>query len=391
MADNLIDDKKNEEKNKTTANFKDTLYSFFISLIISILIILSYFSYSGLILYVCKLSQSNILPNEEKCYPYTDLKPSIQEIKTNIFTTFTEPQMSMKLEFPYNSYNSSNLVLDMLREYKENPSSNFLANYFISIVENLIQFNYASINKIMNIMNGLPEMLIILFGPIFSGILFVFWLFINQLYVIYLWFVNMYWFFKKNSNINNENENDIKPRKPKWDDVTIITPVDWGLSIALVILFIILFFVGYPFIAILPFLCLSWCLLSTTTYKGIMNNKNVTSLNVIKNVFKYYKLTIISIISFFMVSLAFSKLGTIPGIFSIITIILVYFGFIAIDIFKPIDETNLSPLTSYEQAKKICNYKSIPKEKHGLLYNLLIGQKGGGFTKELKKISEHLK
>lgn len=85
-----------------------------------------YFSCSGLILYGCKLAQSNILPTNIHCSPYTDTKPNIQPIETNIFTTmFTKPQMSMKLKFPHNEYNASNKILDMFYEYKTKQVQTF--------------------------------------------------------------------------------------------------------------------------------------------------------------------------------------------------------------------------------------------------------------------------
>jgi hypothetical protein len=87
-------------------------------------------------------------------------------------------------------------------------------------------------------------------------------------------------------------------------------------------------------------------------------------------------------------------LGTIPGVFSIITLGLIYWGILSINIFKSVAEDGVTPLSSYDQAKKVCNYTEGNKEKHGLLYNLLIGsdsQKGGGnLLKKLKKISKEL-
>jgi hypothetical protein len=140
-----IDDKKTTNE----PNFS-SVGNFFKNILILILLIVVYFAFGGLALYGCKLAQSNILPTNEKCYPYSDTKPNIQPIKTNIFTTFTDPPLSMKLSFPYDDYNSANTILDMFRKYKEEPHSNFLANYFISIFESLIHANYSFINTFLN-------------------------------------------------------------------------------------------------------------------------------------------------------------------------------------------------------------------------------------------------
>ena len=105
----LIDEMKEENSSSSSsANLTTNILSFIRSLIHLILVVLLYFSGSSLILYMCKLAQSNILPTEQECFPYTDNKPNITPIKTNIFTTFTDPEMSMKLEFPYDNYNSKN-------------------------------------------------------------------------------------------------------------------------------------------------------------------------------------------------------------------------------------------------------------------------------------------
>ena len=121
-----------------------------------------------------------------------------------------------------------------------------------------------------------------------------------------------------------------------------------------------------------------------------MNGKNISVIKIIQDTFKYYKTTIMGILSFFIVLSAFSKLGMISGIFSIITLMLIYFGIISIDLFKTVNKENLSPLVSFNQAKKTCSYKELAKEKHGLLYNLLFGQKGGNIVKEIKEVGKRL-
>jgi hypothetical protein len=387
MSDNndtsAIDDKKEETSNNNSDNLTAGLAGFITSVIGVILLVMLYFSSSGLVLFVCKLAQSNILPTEENCYPYTENKPNIESIKTNIFTTFTEPEMSMKLEFPYDEYNSANKIVDTFRQYKNKPSSNFLANYFISICEQLLNFNYSTINTVMNSMNRLPEGLIIGLGPIVVAIMFSIMGLINVFYTIYLWFANMSWFFKTNTN---ESDNGL----PKWEDVTLLSPISWFLAFSLVVLFTIIFFLGFGVISIVPFAILFYACLTTLMYKGKLNDKNATSFTIIKNILKHYKVSIIGIISFFVILLAFSNLGVIQGIFSLIILGLMYWGVISNDLFKPIIESHLTPVVSFNQATKSCNIKQINKEKHGFLYNLLMGQSGGNLTKQLKKIGKNL-
>ena len=112
MSDtNIIDEKKGEYlSSDSTDSYSSKLVSFIISFVFVILIILTYFSSSSLILFMCKIAQSNILPTDEKCAPYTDNEPIINPspIQTNIFTTYTDPEMSMKMEIPYD-INSKNI------------------------------------------------------------------------------------------------------------------------------------------------------------------------------------------------------------------------------------------------------------------------------------------
>ena len=379
-SESKIEEKREENKKQSTPeSLLAKIRGFLVSVIFIIIIILLYFGSSGLVLYVCKLAQSNILPTESNCFPYTDTKPDIQNIQTNVFNTWSDPEMSMKLQFPYDKYNSSNIFLDMLREYKERPNSHFLANYFVSILDSLFEFNYSFINYTMNTLNQAPEMLIVLLGPIIVSILFAVGLLFNQLYFIYLWFVKMYWFFQ-------HNENETSQGKPRWESVSLLNPINWWIGLGLMVLFVILFFLGLPFLSFLPFFAIIWTTHSSMTYQGFMNGKTISILHIVKEVLKNYKITTVSIISLFVVLLAFANLGVVPGIFSLFVLALIYWGVLLIDLFKPITESNLTTLASLKQAKKTCSFKG--SEKHGFLYNLLIGQKGGAnIAKDLKKLS----
>lgn len=377
-----IDEKKQQVSN-LIETYGSKVSGFIISIIVAILLILLYFSSSSLILFTCKIAQSNILPTEANCAPYTDIEPIINPspLQTNIFTTFTDPEMSMKIEIPYD-INSKSKLIEIFKKYKEKSSSNFLANYFISIAESILQFNYLAINNIMNLVNStLPEPAIIGIGPIICGILYTIGLLVNTLYFIYLWFANMSWFFKTNTNDSGNG-------KPKWENVTFLNPLNWFFGVTLSILFVFILIIGFPIVSSLPMIFFHNSILSTLFMKALMNGKQITSFTIIKETLKYYKLTIVSIISIFVVLLAFSRLGPIPGIFSIAILGLIYWGVISIELFNPIKESNLSESVSYNQAIKKCPIINKNIEKQGLLYNLIFGQKGGNITKQLKKISK---
>ena len=120
-----------------------------------------------------------------------------------------------------------------------------------------------------------------------------------------------------------------------------------------------------------------------------MNGKNITAGTVIKDLFKYYKINIMSIFSFFIIISTFANLGNIAGIFSILTFMLIIWGIISIDIFKGVNPEHLSALVSSDQAIKKCS--TNPSLKTGFLNNLFGSQSGGGqFLKDLKKLSKSL-
>lgn len=382
-SDTSAIDEKNEEANSTnSSNYLSNIKDYILSIVNLIIHLIIYYSISGFVLYSCKLAQSNILPTDTQCYPYNETQPNIKPIPINIFTIFEEQELSMKIKFPYNDINSKNSILDMFRKYKEKPNSNFLANYFISIIEGLFQFNYLVLNYTFNTINGtFPEIVTILLGPIIFLLLLLLFIFVGHLYLLYLWFFNMSWFFKTNMN-------DSGSGKPEWDDVGLASPFAYFSAFALCILFFILFFTFSPLISFSATIISILSLFSAAGYKGEMNGKSINVSNVIKGVFKHYKTLIAGVVSFFVILNAFSKLGVVPGVFSLFTLVLIYFGILPINVFNTEKKMEqFSPVVSYDQATKTCNYKEPTKEKHGLLYDALFGGQKD-LIKQMKNIGK---
>ena len=363
-----IDDKKSSTSTETNDMAKN-VGKFFISVLALTAFIIIHFFVGSLVLYSCKVGQSNILPTDEKCFPYTDNIPNIESIKTNIFTTmFTDPQQSLKIQFPYDKTNSKNLFLDILRNYKHEPHSYFLLNYIISIIEAIMALNFSFSNTVLNGFNMLPEPLIILLGPIVIPIIAILIIILNTFYGMYLWFAKMSWFFKKNVN-------ESKAHRPIWEDVSLVEPFNYFCAFWLVILFCILFFVvGIASSPVLPMIAMGWCIVTCIGYKCVMNDKNMTILGILSDALKYYKVPLMTVISVFVIMSAFATLGPIPGLFSMFVLAMIHWGIISIDIFKPIKEINLSSLVSNQQAKKKCETLDGPNsktKKHGFIYNLI--------------------
>jgi hypothetical protein len=383
-SDTSAIDEKKEESEPKEDNYITGVISFFTSSLATFLFILIYFALCGIILYSCKIAQSNILPTSINCFPYTSQKPTVEPIDTNIFTTlFTDPQVSMKLKIPYDKYdNSSNAILEFLKNYKETPGSNFLVNYFISILESLICFNYTSLNMIYNMMNGWPEIILIIFGPFLMIFVFFILIFFGFFYNIYLWFSKMSWFFKTNKNNTNEG-------KPKWEDISFFQIFNYSMAILLVITFIIVFFIiGFPLLSILNIITIVLVFFSIMSYKGELNGNTTTIFGIIQELYKYYKIPIMAFMTFNVVMLAFANLGSIAGLALLITIGLIYYGVVKIDLFNPVKDEKFSKLVSFKQAKKTCNIveNSIKKS----LFNFFNFSGGGNIIKDLKHISKKM-
>jgi len=381
-------DKKKETINSSSRSANKSIKnigSFLVNILITVLLIAVYFILGSIVLYECKLAQSNILPTSLECYPYTETSPEIQKVLTNIFITNTEPQESVKLSFPLDKYNSKNVILDMFRKYKEQPKSNFLINYIIAILEGLINYSNNALTSFFNLLNGAPEIIIIIFGPILSAIYFGLAPIIGFFVFVYYYFAEMKWFFKENTNTNVNS-------KPVWNDVNLIEPVNYGIALLLVFVFLILFWI--LLFTVTPMLSLAvfyMCLLMTFGYKGEIDNKKANIFTIMQEMFKHYKVTMTTVFSIMVIIIAFSKLGAVSGVFSMLTVLLIYFKFIPINIFESIKATNLTPLSTFEQAYKKCDGVSIkPKGFFQNLENFFDIKKGGGIGRELKKLNKKI-
>lgn len=377
----IIDEKKVESEGGNT-NDSPNYGKFLLSLFI-IVFVLIYFGISSFVLYGCKIAQSNVLPTDINCYPYTDNKPDIKPVETNIFKTlFTEEPLSMKLNIPYEQ-NSKFSILDTIRQYKTTSSFLFI-NYLISIFEPLVASNFAIFNYIFNGLNKIPEIITVLLGPIILGFIIPIVMIFNCVYVFfYLWFYNMSWFFKKNTSEDTKGT-------PKWEDASFFE-FKYFVGIVLAILFTIVLFITAPYVWF-SFVSIFFVLFTIVSYTGKINNKNVDFFTIFLDVIKFYKISITTIISIFVISSAFVNLGATSGLIGLVVLFLIWYGLISVNLFKPINPENLTPVVSDEQAiKSVCTSSSQndKKEKHGLLYNLVFGQKGGSnIAKDLKKLNK---
>ena len=383
-------DEKNAENEATSSSNTPNWSKFGQNIVSAFIFIVIYFGIGIGVLYSCKIGQSNIFPTGADCFPFSDAKPTVTPIQTNIFKTYADPNTpkSIKMSFPYDE-NSDFEILKTLREYKNSYDSNNIMMYFISMIETLVWINFKFISTTSNSVNSLPEGLIVLFGPFILGITSFILFFCNCLYGMFLWFYNMSWVFKKNTNTK-------KGEKPVWDDVTIAQPFGYGMGIFLVIMLSIILLFFAPFLIGGGGLISSFCLLMILTYTGIMVDKPAGYLTVFKEAAKVYKISLFVIFSIFLVSSAFTYLGISNGIVSLLVVGCIYFGVINMGLFIPITETNLTPFIVGKelQAKKTVCTIVEHEEKHGSLYQMVFGkdkQSGGSLVNDLKKLNKKTK
>jgi hypothetical protein len=373
--------------NKSKDNMLSKFKNFFQIVIILIIHVLVYICIGTIVLYACKISQSNILPTDTNCSPYTTQFPTFYspddpdkqvdpgDILLNIFTAIdpvTKEKISQKISFPYDKTNTKNSILDILTKIKNNGFG--ITNYFVSILEEMIAFNYSNIQFILGLVNKiLPESAILLLGPILLHMLSMVLMFASYFYGIYLWFAKMSWFFKTKSSSG------------EWENISwLFSPLSYFFGIVLSILFFVLFFViaswGLVMFAIFSVL---WSVFSIIGYNGQMNGEKASFLTVLKKVFKFHKSTITIFITFLTIICALKYIGVIGGVLCLLCALMFYFGIIKSTIYKNDVPTNLSALSSYDKVKKVC-----PKASSNSFFSFF---SSGDIRQKIKETADKLR
>jgi hypothetical protein len=306
----------------------------------------------SLVVFAGKVSQSNILPTDIHCFPYTNSIPTIKEIFVNINDHWVQGKhLSEKIKFPYTS-NSSNFILDFLRKMRLSPNAFGLENFVVSVLEGLFAFNYSAYNSLYYGLNYLPEILVLLLGPPITVLFTVILSLIDLFYLGYLWMSNLSWFFQ-------QNENKSGTGSPSWQPIGLEQPLNYLLSLFLAFIFFILFFVGLlTFLPILTYVSLIICIISILCMTAVTStNEKYNLLNCMKDSLKFHKRGIMVILAISILLLTFQHFGIVLTLICFAIILLIYFKIIPISIFTSSIPTNLSELVSNSQASKKCDYE----------------------------------
>jgi hypothetical protein len=203
-------------------------------------------------------------------------------------------------------------------------------NYFITIYENMIQFNYAAINLVLYIINLIPNDTAIMFiGPIILTILSCIISIINPIYFIFTWFASLMTFFEFEKNATQLERNaDFKGIWRVFNGILNIglIPISITLSLFMAwIMFLMFFFsmwLTFSVVAIILFLVWLSCYFYTSTINGV----NVNIITTVLAVLKYYKFYFMILISFIILLMSFFNFGICGIVTCSIVLLLILFG-----------------------------------------------------------------
>ena len=373
-----IENKKKENENNDGGDKMSI--SGFINTLITIIVLLLILFFSGtMLLYSCKVAQSNILPTEKDCFPFSSTLSEIKEIPVNInVTTVGDEIQSEKVIFSYSEDSKKNSLLDYLFKQTKAPKQSAFVMFFISLLQDSFLFNYKLVNSLLNTINKtFSETFILLLVPMIVPFLVTIFILMNWFSFSYSWFSKLEWLFKKNTNTE-------KDKPPHWEDITFSEPINYGFAVffafCLIILYFGLLFIPIPLITPIVFcifLIAYFSPLFITGKKQPDGSEYSFSQSIIDK-FKYNGGTIMTVFSVLVILSSFANLGNIYGAVSVAAFLLLYFQIIPINIFGNLVPTNLTQLGSYEQAKKTCPEPEEIKEKRSLLARLFgFGKKGG--------------
>jgi hypothetical protein len=327
---NAIDSKKTENTDTTKsvnyAGFTTGLITYTIHIIISFVLI------GSMGLYMCKIAQSNVLPDNLKYAPFGDKIKDVEQIPININVVKVYGLMGMgmflgqkpsleestKIVFDSKqiaeSYNKG--VLGLLESLKTNPErAGFFGLYFTDVLSSIIATNNIIINGFFGFMNQyLPETFILFIFPFIVLLFIIFMLFLNIILAFFYQLSHWSDFFMHKV---------IKNNKVVWED-----PITFFRPLRAFFFFLYLLFLFVPFIAIFPLLTTLYSLfaplgLSATIYK---TDQQFGFLQFLKDVIIYKNQFYLILLTLGLLSQSSVYLGQNGIIGCLVGILIVMFG-----------------------------------------------------------------
>lgn len=357
-----IDEKKNKSNNGSKLQIADFFKSLFGQLFILGIIILV----GSLILFNCKVAQTNLLPTCLTLFPYTDVVPPINPILADINIVKTSnAEFSTKLSFsPEENMKSMNAgILGSLKKMIDGPNSSVYKLYIATTLQELIATNFTIINSYYNLLNSyLSESLIIFVAPLFSWLLYFFIVVVNNFYMWILWFKNISLLFSEKTGTSE---------KTTWKAGNMWTAGNILMSLLTIYILVILFFIlGIWLIIPLTVGIISiYCLFYPLGFsaKNATTGKPYGVMSTILNILKYKLSIIMYITSLFVILNASATFGGYFAFVALIACLLLYFfSDIYMSYFPKAVDHATSGLGDFLQAAKTCIPVAVENEPEQL-------------------------
>lgn len=345
------------------------------------------------LLYISKISQTGFFPTDVLCTPYTDDVPVFDpveppQININITTNDDGEKISQKIIFE----NIASNLVGILKPSSETSTQTSFGKYTNKVFGGTCLFTYQMFQKVFTFMNYIPvESAVLLIMPYLFVYIALPMIFVVTIIFLFNWFGNLSLLFIINKNKDIDSEAD-------WVEIT----GDDDESTSCYLFYFFVGFMGFILLSVFPLLfflglfIFFYCLISLlyVTGKKQVNGEFKTQYgftSFISDNFKYHKDGLLFLIAFFQLLESKNVLGTPGVIFSILSVIILYFFKFPVDVFKGLKpDTDLSALAKNPIVTKTCGkHATIPAGEIDNA-NMTGGGSGGGMSK-IKSMFQSLK
>lgn len=305
--------------------------------------------------YSAKVAQANILPTDINCFPYTNLTPQIEKVDIDINIVKTKDGVfSTKLEFDQakNTKIIEEGFLGFLKRMTENKDSSHFYLYVSSLFQSVISNNMFINTVYYNVLNStFSESVILFLFPYLVIFWFIFTFIVNFFYIIYSWFKNLHLFYSKKTVVNDKTV--WQPGESMWSFSNVFKSM-FMFFVAFIV------FISFGIGLVIPFMTFT-----TAVYSIIMpmfmeanvkdKGKPYTFKNALLDVFKYKISIIMYVITYYMITDAYSNFGSTATGISFIAFIILLFSTSIYKSYKPAaKDTATFGWGNYKQANKEC-------------------------------------
>jgi len=263
----------------------------------------------ALILYSCKVAQSNILPTSKECFPYTDIIAELTEkvINIDVVKNTELGDVATKIVFPYkeNMIPLEGGILGLLKSMIDGPDANVFGLYLAKGMQGAISLNLSMLNSVYSLINSFfPEWFIVFVVPYIMSIICIGIVLLNGIYLAVMWFYNMRYFISEPTTSPDG--------KTTWKKGNLFTLMNLFIMYVVIIIGGLLFMmVGTALIPLVSiFICILSLVMPLFMHAEIRGTKQKYEFkDAFMNVWKYKKNIIMYIISFLVIVDANSSYG----------------------------------------------------------------------------------